>query len=376
MKINENYQSKVSISFIDLALQQKRLESKIYEKIKNVLTHGKYILGPEVGELEKKLGEYSNAKYVATCASGTDALILALLAYNIGEGDAVLCPSFTFPATAEAIVLTGAEPVFVDVDKDTYNISVDSLEQVIEKNRNKFKAILAVDLYGLPADYKSLSKIAKKNGLVLIADSAQSFGAEYLNKKVGTLADITCISFFPAKPLGCYGDGGAILTEDQNIWDKIISLRAHGKGKEKYEIKFVGLNSRLDTLQAAILLAKLEDFNWELSERNRIAEAYSNALKDYVTVPILPKGVQSAWAQYTIQLKNRSKIQNSLKNLGVPTMVYYPSPMHRQQPYKKYANANLYNSEVLAKEVLSLPMYPDMDMQTQEYIITNLHKVL
>ncbi len=376
MKANKNYKNILPVSFNNLALQQKRLESKIYEKIKHVLAHGKYILGPEVSELENKLSKYSNAKYVATCASGTDALILSLMAHNIGKGDAVLCPSFTFPATAEAIVLTGAEPVFVDVDKDTYNICINSLEHTIEKNKNNYKAILIVDLYGLPADYKALSKISKKYGLVLIADAAQSFGAEYLEKKVGTLADITCVSFFPAKPLGCYGDGGAILTEDKNIWNKILSLRAHGKGREKYEIEFVGLNSRLDTIQAAILLAKLEDFDWELTQRNKIAKLYSSALKGYVTIPIIPKGAKSAWAQYTIQHTNRSNIQSNLEKQGVPTMIYYPTPMHLQKPYRKYIANNLFNSEALSKEVLSLPIYPDMNMETLDYIIFKLRETL
>ena len=371
-----------TISFIDLGKQQKRLGSKIQNRINLVLSHGKYIMGPEVNELEEKLEQYTGAKHAVTCASGTDALVLALMAYGIGSGDIVFCPTFTFPATAEAIVILGAIPYFIDVEADTFNISMSSLKKGIEnvkkENQYKIKAIISVDLYGLPANYSQLNIIAKENNMIVIADAAQSFGAEHNNKKVGTLSDITCVSFFPAKPLGCYGDGGAILTNDIIIKDKVKSLRAHGKGTSKYDIDYVGLNSRLDTIQAGILLAKLEGFEWERRQRNTIAENYSKALKNKISIPKVPSGLKSIWAQYTVKHNNRAKIQESLKEKGIPTMVYYPIPMHMQKAYRKYYNNNfsLVNSEVLANQVFSLPMYPDMSEDDQYYIIKNILNLL
>ena len=371
-----------TISFIDLGKQQKRLGSKIQNRINLVLSHGKYIMGPEVNELEEKLEQYTGAKHAVTCASGTDALVLALMAYGIGSGDIVFCPTFTFPATAEAIVILGAIPYFIDVEADTFNISMSSLKKGIEnvkkENQYKIKAIISVDLYGLPANYSQLNIIAKENNMIVIADAAQSFGAEHNNKKVGTLSDITCVSFFPAKPLGCYGDGGAILTNDIIIKDKVKSLRAHGKGTSKYDIDYVGLNSRLDTIQAGILLAKLEGFEWERRQRNTIAENYSKALKNKISIPKVPDGLKSIWAQYTVKHDNRAKIQESLKDKGIPTMVYYPIPMHMQKAYRKYYNNNfsLVNSEVLANQVFSLPMYPDMSEDDQYYIIKNILNLL
>ena len=370
------------IPFIDLRKQQKRLGDKIQNRINTVLSHGQYIMGPEVNELEEKLEHYTGAKHVVTCGSGTDALVLALMAYGIGPGDTVFCPTFTFPATAEAIVILGAIPYFIDVDEDTFNISVASLKKGIEKvkkqNNYKAKAIISVDLYGLPANYNELNIIAKENNMITIADAAQSFGAEYNSSKVGNVADITCISFFPAKPLGCYGDGGAILTNDINIDEKVRSLRAHGKGKSKYEIDYIGLNSRLDTIQASILLAKLEEFEWECAQRNTIAENYSRALKSKIVIPIVPDGSKSIWAQYTLKHNNREKIQNSLKEKGIPTMIYYPIPMHMQKAYKKYYNKeiSLSSSENLSNQVFSLPMYPDMTEDDQKYIITNILNIL
>jgi dTDP-4-amino-4,6-dideoxygalactose transaminase len=371
-----------TISFIDLDKQQKRLGEKIHNRINSVLSHGKYIMGPEVHEFEQKLEQYTGAKYAVTCASGTDALVLALMAYGIGPGDIVFCPTFTFPATAEAIVLLGAIPYFIDVELDTFNISINSLKKgvanVKKENKYKVKAIISVDLYGLPADYNELNIIAKENNMIVIADAAQSFGAEYLNSKVGNLTDITCVSFFPAKPLGCYGDGGAILTNNIIIKDKIKSLRAHGKGTSKYDIDYVGLNSRLDTIQASILLAKLEDFEWERRQRNTIAENYSKALENKIFIPKVPNGLKSIWAQYTVKHNNRKKIQELLKEKGIPTMVYYPIPMHMQKAYKKYYinNFSLVNSEVLSNQVFSLPMYPDMNEDDQYYIIKNILNVL
>ena len=370
------------ISFIDLDKQKKRLGNKIDNSINSVLSHGQYIMGPEVNELELKLAEYTGAKYSVTCASGTDALVLSLMAYGIGPGDIVFCPTFTFPATAEAIVILGAIPYFVDVDKDTYNISVDSLKNAIltvkQKSNYNSKAIIAVDLYGLPANYNKLHSIAKENELILIADAAQSFGAKYKDNKVGVLADITCVSFFPAKPLGCYGDGGAIFTDNINIQNKIKSLRAHGKGKNKYDIDYIGINSRLDTIQASILLTKLKEFDWEVEQRNIIASNYTRAFENKIKVPVISKNYKSVWAQYTLRHSERDKILSILKARGIPTMVYYPLPMHRQKAYNKYYNNDitLSNSEELAKEVFSLPMYPDLSKNDQEYIVMQLLDII
>ena len=369
-----------AIPFIDLKTQQKRLNHKIKNNIDKVLDHGQYIMGPEVNQLEKALENYSNVNNVISCASGTDALVLALLAYNIGPGDLVFCPAFTFPATAEAIAILGAVPYFVDVEEDTFNLSINSLnnaiELVIKENIYKMKAVIAVDLYGLPAEYNELVNITKNNNMALIADAAQSFGAEYDNKKVGGLADITCTSFFPAKPLGCYGDGGALFTNNDEIADKLKSLRVHGKGKSKYDIDYIGVNSRLDTIQAAILLAKLEDFEWEFNQRNKIAKKYSDALKDYIDIPIIPKNLKSIWAQYTVKDTQREILQEKLKEKGIPTMVYYPVPMHLQLAYKKFYRGKIENSEKLSKEVFSLPMYPDMSEEIQNHIIDHLVAIL
>ncbi len=370
------------ISFLDLSKQQERLQGKILLNINKVLEHGQYIMGPEVIKFETKLEQYTGAKYSASCASGTDALVLSLMALNIGPGDIVFCPTFTFPATAEAIVILGAIPFFIDVELDTFNISIDSLKkgiQIVKKeNKYKPKAIIAVDLYGLPANYDELNIIAGENNLTLISDAAQSFGAEYNSNKVGVLADITCISFFPAKPLGCYGDGGAVLTNNLSIQEKVKSLRAHGKGKSKYDIDYVGLNSRLDTIQAGILLAKLEEFDWEVEQRNVLAKHYSEVLNNKIIVPKVFNNYKSVWAQYTLRHLERDKIQKLLNEKGIPTMVYYPIPMHKQKAYRNYYNVGitLDNSEKLAKQVFSLPIYPDLSENDQEYILLELLKII
>jgi dTDP-4-amino-4,6-dideoxygalactose transaminase len=371
-----------NISFLDLSKQQKRLQGKILLNINKVLEHGQYIMGPEVTKFETKLEQYTGAKYSASCASGTDALVLSLMSLNIGPGDIVFCPTFTFPATAEAIVILGAIPFFIDVELDTFNISIDSLKkgiQIVKKeNKYKPKAIIAVDLYGLPANYDELNIIARENNLFLISDAAQSFGAEYNSNKVGVLADITCISFFPAKPLGCYGDGGAVLTNNLSIQEKVISLRAHGKGKSKYDIDYVGLNSRLDTIQAGILLAKLEEFDWEIEQRNVLAKNYSEVLNNKIIVPKVLNNYKSVWAQYTLRHLERDKIQKLLNEKGIPTMVYYPIPMHKQKAYRNYYNVDitLDNSDKLAKQVFSLPIYPDLSENDQEYISSELLKIM
>ena len=366
------------IKFLDLESQKDRLNNTIELNIKKVLEHSKYIMGPEVKELELRLQKYTKAKYCVTCASGTDALILSLMSLNIGANDIVICPSFTFPATAEAILITGAKPYFVDVGLDTFNICYKELEKILEKDykKNKIKAIIAVDLFGLPANYTRLNKISKKYKINIIADGAQSFGGGLNNKKVGSLTKITCTSFFPAKPLGCYGDGGALFTNNKVISEKLVSLRAHGKGKSKYEISEIGLNSRLDSIQASILLAKLKIFNWELKERNKNANLYNKELKKYYHIPEIPKGSSSAWAQYTIRTRNRDKVLNFLNDKSIPTMIYYPIPMHMQPAYRKYNKYKnvLKNSLKLSKTVLSIPIHSFLSNSQKEYIILNLKK--
>ena len=365
------------IKFLDLQSQQKKLDVSLFKKLNNVLKNTNYIMGPEVKSLEKKLEVYSKAKYCVTCASGTDALILALLSLKIGKGDYVVCPSFTFPATAEAVLITGAVRIFVDVSKTTYNICYKKLENILEKNKSKnskIKAIIAVDLFGLPANYIKLNKIAKEYKVTVIADAAQSFGASLNKKRVGSLNDISCTSFFPAKPLGCYGDGGAVFVNKKNLKDKIESLRAHGKSKDKYTIIDIGLNSRLDTIQAAILLEKIKIFDWELKTRNIIAEEYLKELKGYYKLPFIPKGTNSAWAQFTLQTKKRNKVLSFLREKNIPTAIYYPIPMHKQPAYKNYNtnNIDLNNSIELSKSVFSIPIHPYLNNIQREYIIKNL----
>ncbi len=370
-----------NIKFLDLQKQKKSIQKQLDTNIKTVLEHSKFIMGPEVQELEKKLKNISNVKYAVSCASGTDALILSMLALNIGKGDIVFCPSFTFPATAEAILITGAIPIFIDVSKETFNICYKELEKEIEKSLKKKlkpKAIVAVDLFGLPANYKRLNQIAKKYHLSLIADAAQSYGAMYNSKKVGSLSKITCTSFFPAKPLGCYGDGGAVFTDDLGIKEKLESLRAHGKGKEKYQIVEMGLNSRLDTIQAAILLAKLEIFNWENMERDRLAKIYSSEISNNFKKPIMLSNTSSVWAQYTIQSIKREKVINFLNEKNIPTMIYYPVPMHRQPAYRKFfkgdQGGSLKNSDYLSDHVFSIPIHAYLSELEQEYIIEKINE--
>ena len=364
------------IEFIDLKAQQERLGDRVLMAIENVLTHGKYIMGPEVGELERKLGEFCGARHVISCASGTDALLLALMAYGIKPGDAVFVPSFTFVATAEVVVLIGAIPVFVDVDPDYFLMDMESLKsglKVAQEAGLNPKAIIPVDLFGQPADYNITNSFAEENNLLVIADAAQSFGGSKNGKKVGSLAKITATSFFPAKPLGCYGDGGAVFTDDGVLADKIRSIRMHGKGTDKYDNVNIGINGRLDTIQAAILIEKLEIFADEIESRAKVAARYSEYLRDKVDVPVLRENTVSAWAQYTVKVEDRDSMTNSLKAAGIPTAVYYPKPLHQQTAYKNYPTAKeLPVSEKLSKMVLSMPMHPYLDEETQDYIIANV----
>ena len=363
-----------NIPFVDLKAQYSHLKADIDARINSVLEHGQFIQGPEVRELEGALNDYSGAANVVAVGSGTDALHIALLADGIGEGDAVFVPAFTFTATAEVILSVGAVPVFCDVDKRDFNLDVESLEQQIAATKASGKlrpaAVIAVDLFGLPADYRTLEAIAEKHGLLLIADGAQSFGASYREQKVGAMADVTTASFFPAKPLGCYGDGGALLTDDEERAAIYRSIGAHGKGTAKYDIVRVGMNSRLDTLQAAVLLAKLVSFDDELAKRNSVAERYDNGLRDVVTTPLRYNDRVSAWAQYGILLDDRDHIATSLKAAGIPTAIYYPQPMHLQTAYRPYGEGegSLPVSEMLSHRILHLPIHGYLTETDVDYI--------
>lgn len=366
------------IDFIDLAAQQARIRTKLDAAIAKVLNHGAYIMGPEVPELEKQLSAFCGAKYTLSCSNGTDAMSLVLMAKNVGPGDAVLVPSFTFAATAEVVALRGATPIFVDSDAKTFNIDTSQLEAAIavaKKQGLKPVGIIPVYLFGLAPDYAPIRQIAAQHEMWVLGDAAQGFGASVNGKRAGTLAEVTTTSFFPAKPLGCYGDGGAVMTDDKALFDVMESIRVHGKGTEKYDNVRIGLNGRLDTLQAAILIEKLAIFADEIAARQKIAARYSAGLKDVLRVPEVPPGYVSAWAQYTLIAKDhaqREQIQKRLKEDGVPTMVYYPKPLHQQTAYQHYPTATggaLPVCEALSQTVFSLPMYPYLTDATLDYII-------
>lgn len=359
------------MEFIDLKKQYSVLKKDINKNIKTVLDNGDYIMGEEVKTLEKELAEYVGTKYCATCANGTDALSIALMCYNVKPGDCVFVPSFTFFSTAEVVSLLGATPIFVDSMERTFNIDPEKLEKAIIKVESEKKlrprGIIAVDLFGLPADYKLIKKIATKHQMFLIEDGAQGFGGSIDDKKACSFGDISTTSFFPAKPLGCYGDGGAIFTDSKELYDLILSLRIHGKGKFKYDNIRIGMNSRLDTIQAAILLAKLKAFkDYELDNRNKFAYIYTEKLKNYVKIPLIEHNYISSYAQYTLIFDNekqRDFLQKYLNDRNIPTMIYYPKPLHKQAVYKNY-DFNLDDlkvSENLSKCVLSLPMHPYLD---------------
>lgn len=366
------------MEFIDLKEQYAHLKEKIDSNIQKVLNDSHYIMGEEVKILEEKLAKYVGRKYCATCANGTDALTIAMKVLDIKPGDAVFVPTFTFYSTSEVVSLEGATPIFIDVDERTFNIDVEKLEktikEVITEGKLQPKAIIPVDLFGQTANFPEILKIAEKYNLKVVEDGAQGFGGEINGKKACSFGDISTTSFFPAKPLGCYGDGGAIFTDDEETYKKILSIRVHGKGSFKYENVRIGLNSRLDTIQAAILLPKLEAFEeYELEARNKFAKLYTEKLKDIVKTPVVPEGYLSSWAQYTLILESeeqRNSVQEKLKEAGVPTMVYYPIPLHNQIVYKDY-NFNLEDLKVaerLSKCVLSLPMHPYMTEELVEQI--------
>ena len=372
-----------AIPFIDVAAQRRRLGPAIDAAVARVLNHCQFILGPEVRAFETELAAFCGAKHVVTCASGTDALVLSLRAMGIGPGDAVLCPSFTFCATAEVAALVGATPVFVDVDAATFNIDVKGIVGALAAAKDaglKPKAIIPVDLFGLPADHASLAAAAKANNLLVLDDAAQGFGAIYQNRRLGTFGYATATSFFPAKPLGCYGDGGAVITDDDRLADMLRSLRMHGQGSDKYDNVRIGLASRLDTIQAAILSEKLKIFPDEIDARNTVARRYSDALGDVATVPAVPAGVTSVWAQYTIRIPDgrRDAFAAALKSEGIPTAVYYQIPLHRQQAYKHFpvGKGGVAVSDQLTSEVISLPMHAYLDEPTQDRIITACREAL
>jgi dTDP-4-amino-4,6-dideoxygalactose transaminase len=372
------------IPFVDLAAQRRRLGAVIDAAIARVTEHCQFILGPEVRALEAELARFCGARHAVSCASGTDALVLVLMAKGIGPGDAVICPSFTFCATAEVVALLGATPVFADVDEATFNLDPGSLERAIAKAKRlglKPKAVIPVDLFGLPADHDAIAAIAAAEGMFILDDAAQSFGATYHGRPLGTFGLATSTSFFPAKPLGCYGDGGAIFTDDDELAALLVSLRVHGQSTtDKYDNVRVGLTGRLDTMQAAVLLEKLKIFPEEIAARNAAAERYNNALGNVAGVPRVPEGHTSVWAQYTIRVEpgRRAALAAALKDEGIPTAIYYPKPLHRQTAYERcpYAEGGLPVSDRLAEEVISLPMHAYLDEPTQDRIVDAVQRAL
>lgn len=387
------------MQFIDLAAQQVRIRDKIERNIQAVMEHGKYIMGPEIRELEETLASYVGIKNAVACSSGTDALLLALMACDVGPGDAIFTTPFTFIATAEVISLLGATPVFVDIDPKTFNIDPAMLEQAIpalESNDSSVhplpnhstlspKGIIAVDLFGLPADYGRINSIAKKNGLFVIEDAAQSFGAEYNGKKACAFGDVACTSFFPAKPLGCYGDGGMCFTDDDEKAQILRSLLVHGKGSHKYDNARIGINGRLDSMQAAVLLAKFEIFPEETGLRQQVVERYTElflplATSGAVLLPETPRKARSAWAQYSILAEgeeHRSGFQERLKEKGIPTAIYYPKPLHLQGAFSglAYTQGDFPVSEDCASRIFSIPMHPYLKAEDQKRIAAVLEAV-
>lgn len=362
------------LPFNDLNAQHRRIAPGIERALRQVLEHGRFIMGPEVARLETLLAEFCGARQAISCGSGTEALQLALMALNIGSGDAVIVPAFTFAATAEAVVLVGATPVFVDIEDYYGMIDPLKIEQGIDLARNlglRPRAIMAVDLFGQPASHGEINAVAERHQMNLIADAAQSFGASLDGVPVGRLAPITVTSFFPAKPLGCYGDGGAVFTDDEALAGILRSLREHGQGATRYEHERVGLNSRLDTMQAAVLLEKLAIFPDEIERRKQAASAYTAALCDIVETPLLREGAQSVWAQYTIRVPRREQVASQLLAVGIPTAVHYPRPVPRQPAYQGFpvANSGISVAEKWSEKVLSLPMHAYLEPEIQQRII-------
>ena len=365
------------VPFIDIAAQRRRLGKSIDEAVARVLDHCQFINGPEVTQLEAELAAFSGARHVVSCASGTDALLMVLMAKGVGRGDAVFCPSFTFCATGEAVALTGATPVFVDVDEATFNIDAASLKRGIATAKKlglKPVAVIPVDLFGQSADHDAIAAIAAEAGLFVLDDAAQGFGASYKGRRLGSLGLATATSFFPAKPLGCFGDGGAIFTDDAELAEKLRSVRVHGQGSDKYDNVRLGLTGRLDTIQAAILIEKLKIFEDEIAARNEVAERYAQGLGNVVSVPRLASGCTSVWAQYTIRLPkgcDRDGFAAALKAQGIPTAIYYVKSMHQQTAYRDFpvADGGLPACERLSSDVISLPMHAYLDEPAQQRVI-------
>lgn len=364
-----------SIPFIDLQAQRRRLGEPLNKAIQDAVEAGQWILGPQVTALEKQLAEFAGVRHCVACANGTDALMLVLRAWEIGPGDAVFVPAFTFAASGEVVALVGAEPVFVDVLEDTFNMDPASLEAAIalvkREGRLKPRAIMPVDLFGQPADYHALEKIAAREKLPMLCDAAQGFGGLLDGRRAGGIGDAAATSFFPAKPLGCYGDGGATFTNDDALNELLRSIRMHGQGADKYENVRIGVNSRLDTIQAAILIEKLKIFPEEIEMREAVARRYNERLSasNRIRVPHVIEGAQSTWAQYTIQVPDRDKLAADLRAKGIPTAIYYPIPLSRQKGYAHYPSAPIPVSEPLSQSVISLPMHPYLDAPTQDRII-------
>lgn len=359
--------------FIDLAAQQRLIRPQLDSAVQRVFDHGQYIMGPEVKQFEDGLREFTGVKHVFTCANGTDALTLVLMAWGIGPGDAVFVPSFTYVASAEAPAQLGATPFFVDVHDDTFNLDPQSLKQAILDCREmglRPAVVVAVDLFGQPADVDAITEVAHPEGIKVLVDGAQSFGGTSKGRAVGCMGDATTTSFFPAKPLGCYGDGGAVFTNNDEDAETIDSIRLHGRGSQKYDHVRIGLNSRLDTIQAAILIEKLKLFPEELKLRSRVARGYHELLSDICEVPVILADTASAWAQYTVKLESRNDLQGALKGRGIPSVVYYPIPLSKQLGYRHYPSVScgVASSERLAESVLSLPMHPYLAPKVQGQI--------
>ena len=372
------------VALFDIGAQRRRLGKSIDEAVARVMAHCQFVSGPEVTALENALAEFCGAKHVVSCANGTDALVMVLMAIGAGRGDAVFCPSFTFCATASPVARTGATPLLVDVDATTFNMSAESLAQGIATAKKlglKPKAVIPVDLFGQSADHDAIGELARAEGLFVLDDAAQSFGATYHGRKLGTLADATTTSFFPTKPLGCYGDGGAIFTDDDDLAATLRSIRVHGQGSEKYDNVRIGMTGRLDTIQAAVLLEKLKIFEDEIAARNAVAARYARGLGNVVTVPQLAPGCTSVWALYTIRLPqrvDRDGFAAALKAKGVPTGIYYPKSLHQQTAYRDFpvADGGLPASEQLSSDVISLPMHPYLDEPAQERVIAAVRSAL
>jgi dTDP-4-amino-4,6-dideoxygalactose transaminase len=371
------------IPFIDVAAQRRRLGRAIDDAVARVLAHCQFIQGPEVRALEAELAAFCGARHAIGCSNGTDALRLVLMAWGIGPGDAVVCPTFTFCATAEVVALCGATPVLIDVEAETFNLDPASCDRAVATAKRlglKPRAIIPVDLFGLPADHAAIAAVAAAHGLLVLDDAAQAFGASYKGRKLGVLAPATATSFFPAKPLGCYGDGGAIFTDDDALAARLKSLRVHGEGVDKYDAEHIGLTGRLDTMQAAILLEKLKIFPEEIAARNKVAQRYAAGLAGIAGLPHVPPATTSVWAQYTIRLAagRRGALGAALKAQGIPTAIYYAKPLHRQSAYRHFpvADGGVPVSERLAEEVISLPMHAYLEEPVQGRIIAAVRRAL